>query len=80
MSSSFGLTMSDYKTKHMVTGRLAEESDRDPILQVEGGIIESVEEFLYLGSVVADSGRIDGETDRSGVQGILCSEESSVPG
>ena len=52
--SSFGLTISREKTKHMVTGRLAVESDRDPI-PVTGGELASVDEFTYLGSVVSSS-------------------------
>ncbi len=44
----------------MVTGRIAEDSDRDPI-EVDGGMIDSVREFPYLGSLIADSGRIDVE-------------------
>ncbi len=60
---SFGLTVNSSKTKHMVTGRLAAESDRAAI-QVEGGTIECVKEFSYLGSQVDDSGRIDGEVER----------------
>ena len=30
----------------MVTGRIAEDSDRDPI-EVDGGMIDSVREFPY---------------------------------
>ena len=63
VSSRFGLTVSSTKTKHMVTGRLAEESDREPI-EVDGGMIDGVKEFPYLGSVVADSGRIDVDVER----------------
>ena len=47
----------------MVTGRLTEDSDRDPIA-LEGGDIESVDEFPYLGSVVASSGRMDVDVDK----------------
>ena len=50
--------MSITKTKHIVTRRLAQESDREPI-EVNGGQIESVREFPYLGSVMANSGRMD---------------------
>ncbi len=35
VNSRFGLTVNSSKTKHMVTGRLAEERDRD-VIQVEG--------------------------------------------
>ena len=61
--SNFGLTVSNSKTKHMVTGRLAEDCDRDSI-ETDGGEIESVKEFLYLGSVMADSGRMDIDVER----------------
>ena len=44
----------------MVTSRLAVDRDRESI-QVERGQIEGVREFLYLGSLVADSGRMDVE-------------------
>ena len=54
VSSSFGLTVSNPKTKHMVIGRLAVDSDRDKLK-------EGMREFLYLGSLVADSGRMDVE-------------------
>jgi len=60
---NFGLTASIPKTKHMVTGRLTEDSDRDSIA-LEGGKIESVDEFPYLGSVVASSGRMDVDVDK----------------
>jgi hypothetical protein len=55
--SSFGLRVSIEKTKHMVTGREALEEDKEPIA-VFGGEVESVDEFPYLGSVIAESGRI----------------------
>ena len=56
--SDFGLTVSNPKTKHMVTGRQVVDSDREPIA-VAGGEICSVDEFPYLGSMIAASGRID---------------------
>ena len=43
-SSYFGLTVSIPKTKHMVTGRLVEESDCEPIA-LEGGDIAMVDKF-----------------------------------
>ena len=42
--SSFGLTVSAPKTKHMVSGRMNVESDRESI-SVEGGDLCCVEEF-----------------------------------
>ena len=56
--SNFGLTVSNPKTKHMVTGRQVVDGDREPIA-VAGGEICSVDEFPYLGSMIASSGRID---------------------
>ena len=38
-------------------------NDEEP-LPMQGGNIESVEQFLYLGSVVAASGKIDADVDR----------------
>ena len=57
--SNFGLTVSNLKTKHMVTERQVVDGDREPIA-VAGGEICSVDEFPYLGSMIASSGsRID---------------------
>ena len=61
--AAFGLTVSNPKTKHMVVGNLVEEEDREPIA-VAGGEICSVDEFPYLGSLIAASGRMDGDVDR----------------
>ena len=61
--AAFGLTVSNTKTKHMVVGNLVEEEDREPIA-VAGGEICSVDEFPYLGSLIAASGRMDGDVDR----------------
>ena len=58
----FGLMMSIPKTKHMAVGRETAEGDKAPIA-VEGGEIESVEEFPYLGSLIASSGTIDTEVE-----------------
>ena len=56
-SSDFGLTVSIPKTKHMVTGRLVEESDSEPIA-LEGGDIAMVDEFPYLWSLIASLGML----------------------
>ena len=61
--AAFGLTVSNPKTKHMVVGSLVEEEDREPIA-VASGEICSVDEFPYLGSLIAASGRMDGDVDR----------------
>ena len=60
--SNFGLTVSNPKTKHMVTGRQVVDGDREPIA-VAGGEICFVDEFPYLGSMIASSGRIDADVD-----------------
>ena len=62
-SSEFGLNVSLPKTKQMVTGRLVEESDRDSVA-LDGGDVNVVCEFPYLGSLIADSGRMDVDVDR----------------
>ena len=61
--SDFGLTVSIPKTKAMVTGRLVEESDREPIV-LEGGDIMTVDEFPYLGSLIDSSGRAAVDMER----------------
>ena len=62
-SDKFGLRVSIPKTKHLVAGREAEDGDKTPIT-VEGGEIEGVEEFPYLGSTIASSGAMDPDVDR----------------
>ena len=62
-NSDFGLTVSIPKTKHMVTGRLVEENDRT-FVAIEGGDIQMVDEFSYLGSVITSSGRMTVEVDK----------------
>ena len=62
-SRDFGLTVSIPKTKHMVTGRLVEGEDLAPIA-LEGGEVEAVDDFQYLGSLVGSSGRVDADVNR----------------
>lgn len=62
-SKSFGLKVSIPKTKNMVTGRLVEERDLDPI-NLEGGEVEFVDEFPYLGSIISSSGKMDADVER----------------
>ena len=47
----------------MVVGCDVEECDVQPI-SVDGGEIEHVTEFQYLGSIIAENGKIDAEIDR----------------
>ena len=56
-SRNFGLTISRPKTKHMVTDRMVEEEDLAPIV-LDGGEVDAVNEFPYLGCVVDSSGRL----------------------
>ena len=62
VAKAFGLTVSLPKTKLMVTGFGVEEEDVAPIT-VHSEVIECVDHFLYLGSVVSSDGRIDVEVD-----------------
>ena len=55
--------MSIPKTKHMVTRRLMVESDKEPIA-LEGGEVNAVEEFSYLGLLIASSRRMVMDVDR----------------
>ena len=60
----------------MMTGRLVEQSDIEQIV-LDGGNIEAVEEFPYLGSLITSSGRMDMDIDRrialvSRAFGALC--------
>ena len=57
IAADFGLSVNVSKTKLMVTGRKATADDRVPI-PVGDDRIESVNEFQYLGSVIASSGRM----------------------
>ena len=47
----------------MVTGRLVEEEDLAPIV-LEGGEVEAMEKFPYLGSLVDSSGKMDADVNR----------------
>ena len=63
VAAEFGLTVSLPKTKLLVAGHAVQEEDKAPI-HLDHGSIDSVDEFTYLGSLVASSGRIDAEVDR----------------
>ena len=63
MRSDFGLTVNNFKTKHMVFGRLVEDGDREPIA-VDGGVICSFEEFPFFGSMITNFGRMDTDVKR----------------
>ena len=63
----------------MVTGREATVVDRTP-LEVNGTEIECIAEFPYLGSVIAESGRVDTEMDKSIAQAsrafFVCADQT----
>ena len=64
VATSFGLCVSIPKTKLMVTGRVVEEEDKAPIVIDENSVIEYVDEFPYLGSVIQSSSRMDADVEK----------------
>ena len=56
-ADEWGLTVSTEKTKGMAVGNSLTEEDVAPV-KVEGGEIEMVEQFTYLGSVISKDGDI----------------------
>ena len=63
MTKSFRLIISIAMTKFMVAGCNITEEDRQPAT-VEGGTIDQVNQFQYLGAVISDNGQIDVEIDQ----------------
>ena len=59
-ASKWGLTVSIAKTKGMVIGSHCTPTDILPV-QLEGGPIEIVQEFTYLGSSISRDGEVKGE-------------------
>ena len=57
------LTVSVPKTKFMVVGSGVSEEEKLP-LAVDDSLIEWVSEFPYLGSLIADNGRMDAEVEK----------------
>ena len=71
-----GLTVSLRKTKFMVAGCGVTDEGRLPLPLDDGGAVEHVSQFPYLGSLIAESGRSHEEVDRripsaSGAFGVL---------
>ena len=60
VASKWGLTVSIAKTKGMVIGSHCTPTDILPV-QLEGGPIEIVQEFTYLGSSISRDGEVKGE-------------------
>ena len=74
--TEFFLTLSISKTTYLVTGRETVGNDQS-LIKVNGGEINSVDEFQYLGSRIATSGRMDGDVEMRIAQtsrafGALC--------
>ena len=61
--SEWGLTVSTEKTKGMVVGEGLNESDVRPV-QVEGGSVDVVQDFTYLGANISRDGEITSEVTR----------------
>ena len=57
VAADLGLTMNVNKTKGMIVGRNLNESDMDPV-QVEGGSLEIVDRFTYLGAEICREGEV----------------------
>ena len=73
ISRKFGLTVSINKTEHMVTALEATTNEEEPIPGQEGNF-ELVDQFPYLGSVVASTGKADADrwiTTASSAFGVL---------
>ena len=62
-SSQFGLKVSLPKIKQMVTGRMVEEGNQECVA-LDGGGVEAVDEFPYLGLLIEDSGSMDADVNR----------------
>ena len=63
VASEWGLTVSTEKTKGMVVGEGLNESDVRPV-QVEGGSVDVVQDFTYLGANISRDGEITSEVTR----------------
>ena len=56
----FGPKVSLPKTKQMVTGRIVEQE----CVALDGGGVEAVDKFPYLGLLIEDSGRMNADVNR----------------
>ena len=63
VASEWGLTVSTEKTKRMVVGEGLNESDVRPV-QVEGGSVDVVQDFTYLGANISRDREITNEVTR----------------
>ena len=76
VAGEFGLTVSAFKLKFLVVGYGVKEEELQP-MTVDGGSIECVTKFPFLGSLIAANGRIDVEENKeiacaSNAFGALC--------
>ena len=62
-AEKFGLTVNVSKTNFLVVGHEGQDLEMLP-MTVNGGSIECVKEFQYLGSIIAADSRIDAEVDK----------------
>ena len=62
-NSAFGLSVSVPKTTFMPVGREVTSEDRT-LMKANNSEFDDVTEFLYLGSVIVSSGRMDPDVDR----------------
>ena len=63
VATSFGLTVNFIKTKVMGCGAAISAEDCRPF-PVSGQVVESVDSFVYLGSLLSPDGRFSAEIDR----------------
>ena len=64
VAKAFGLSVSVQKTKFVVVGKGVSGEDQLPLSLGDGDVIERVSSFPYLGSLMAENGRVDDEVDR----------------
>ena len=64
VANAFGLSVSVQKTKFVVVGKGVSGEDQLPLSLGDGDVIERVSSFPYLGSLMAENGRVHDEVDR----------------
>ena len=63
VASSFGLTVNFVKTKFMCAGFGASDADRRPLV-VGDQLVDQVDSFVYLGSLLSPDSRVGLEVDQ----------------
>ena len=78
VSDDFGLTVSITIMKHMVTGRLMEESDKEAFV-LFGGEISAACKFPYFGfRQLRENGRRGGQKSGTSIRSLWCPEEGCL--